>query len=69
MIWEERGGPRVDGQGAQGFGSQLIASTIEGGLEGRLQTDWRPEGLRCVIEFDYAIARENIMEPSADAAE
>jgi two-component system CheB/CheR fusion protein len=69
MVWQEQGGPEVEAQGAQGFGSQLIASTIEGGLEGRVEMDWRREGLRCTIEFDYALARENIMDVTADAAE
>jgi two-component system CheB/CheR fusion protein len=69
MVWEESGGPEVAGQGRQGFGSQLIASTIEGGLEGRVEMDWRREGLRCTIEFDYDLARENIMDAGADAAE
>jgi len=69
MVWQEQGGPEVETQGAQGFGSQLIQSTIEGGLEGAVEMDWRREGLRCTIEFDYALARENIMDVTADAAE
>ena len=62
MIWEESDGPVVERQGEKGFGSQLIASTIEGGLEGRAEMEWRREGLRCVIEFGYALARENLTD-------
>jgi two-component system CheB/CheR fusion protein len=69
LVWQEAGGPPVSDPGRQGFGSQLIASTIEGGLEGAAQMEWRPEGLRCVIEFDYDLARENIGDLRADAAE
>ncbi|MEM1428573.1 MAG: chemotaxis protein CheB [Pseudomonadota bacterium] len=69
LVWTEQGGPRVTGRGEAGFGSQLISSTIEGGLEGKVEMDWRQEGLRCVMEFDYAIARESLREPGADAAE
>jgi two-component system CheB/CheR fusion protein len=69
MVWEEKGGPEVSDPGKEGFGSQLISSTIEGGLEGRVEMDWRREGLRCVFQFDYALARENITDLRADAAE
>lgn len=58
MSWVEQGGPPVPRDRRSGFGSQLIVSTIEGGLEGSVTRDWNPEGLRCVIEFDYAFARD-----------
>ncbi|MEM9247801.1 MAG: chemotaxis protein CheB [Pseudomonadota bacterium] len=65
MIWVETGGPTVSDRGESGFGSQLIVSTIEGGLEGEVRMDWRPEGLHCVMEFDYALARETLRDVSA----
>jgi two-component sensor histidine kinase len=46
LKWNERGGPTVADQiGADGFGSVLIRSAIEGQLGGVIARDWRPEGL------------------------
>ncbi len=69
MIWIESDGPPVSEPGNAGFGSQLIVSTIEGGLEGDVSMEWLPEGLRCSMEFDYAIARDSLSDASDDAAE
>ncbi|MEM0935343.1 MAG: chemotaxis protein CheB [Pseudomonadota bacterium] len=69
MIWLETGGPEVADRGEAGFGSQLISSTIEGGLEGQIAMEWNNDGLRCVMEFDYDIARESLRDQGADAAE
>lgn len=46
LIWEERGGPVVNGPpSSHGFGSLLARRSIEGQLGGVLTYDWKPEGL------------------------
>jgi two-component system CheB/CheR fusion protein len=68
MVWRERGGPRVVEAGGEGFGSQLIASTVEGGLDGEVAMDWAEEGLTCSLEFDYQLARAPERDLPIDAA-
>ncbi len=55
--WEETGGPRLAPPESEGFGSQLIRSTVEGTLEGDVQFDWQAKGLRC--SFDVPMAALN----------
>jgi len=47
LTWVEQGGPPLRGTpGRKGFGTALIARTIEGQLRGRLDLDWTGDGLR-----------------------
>jgi PAS domain S-box-containing protein len=59
LIWEESGGPPVAGPPqAAGFGSSLATVSVEGQLGGRLQRDWRPEGLVVVADLpETALSR------------
>ena len=45
LTWRERGGPRVDQQNGEGFGTLLARATIEGQLGGEILRNWEPEGL------------------------
>jgi PAS domain S-box-containing protein len=46
LRWQERGGPPVDGPAtSEGFGSVLAHRTVTGQFGGRIDRDWRPEGL------------------------
>lgn len=45
LFWDESGGPPVERLPSRGFGSTLVTGSI-GQLEGRLEEDWAPEGLR-----------------------
>ncbi len=52
MTWQERGGPAVKGAPeASGFGSSLLALSVEGQLGGALEQTWAPEGLRVVADL------------------
>lgn len=52
MTWQERGGPAVEGApDAAGFGSSLLALSVEGQLGGSLEQTWDPEGLRVVADI------------------
>ncbi len=53
LAWRERGGPRLP-EGPpprRGFGTRVVAATVEGQLGGRMTREWRPEGLACLIEL------------------
>ncbi|RVT44026.1 PAS domain-containing protein [Sphingobium algorifonticola] len=45
MEWREEGGPSVASPSTGGFGTRLIALSVERQLGGRIERDWRPEGL------------------------
>lgn len=53
MTWQEHGGPKIDKPAKQGFGTELILSTIEGTLDGEVDKNWETDGLRVVIKLDY----------------
>lgn len=48
LIWDERGGPRSDEPGEDGFGS-LLGRLASGQLGGTIEREWRPEGLRVTL--------------------
>ena len=48
LRWTETGGPAVQTPSRQGFGSRVIRQTIKQ-LQGKVQFNWRPEGLVCEI--------------------
>ena len=45
LEWDETGGPPVQAPRRQGFGSRLIARLTKGEMAGKLEADYRPEGL------------------------
>ena len=52
LRWTERGGPAVAAPPARrGFGSRLLASLAERQLGGRLDFEWRAEGLHAHLEL------------------
>ncbi|GAB4576871.1 MAG: hypothetical protein Tsb0019_02740 [Roseibium sp.] len=51
LIWEETGGPEVVPPKRNGFGRMLLERLVGPSLDGTVSLDFRPEGLRCVIEF------------------
>jgi PAS domain S-box-containing protein len=58
LLWAERGGPPVREPDHTGFGTRLIARTFGQHDGGRAHLDYRPEGLRCVIELPLSQADE-----------
>ena len=53
IEWQETNGPKVKQPNRVGFGTQLITSTIEGTLDGKVTTTWEPNGLNYVIELEF----------------
>jgi two-component sensor histidine kinase len=62
LTWTESNGPAVARPAAQGFGTKLIRLSMEGQLNGKVDFDWRPSGLFCLI----TIARDEHAAPLAD---
>jgi PAS domain S-box-containing protein len=67
MTWRERGGPPLHGTPeGTGFGSSLLALSVEGQLGGVLEQVWAPEGLQVVADIPAtALARRRAARQSA----
>ncbi|MDU3047406.1 sensor histidine kinase, partial [Bradyrhizobium sp.] len=46
MIWRESGGPAVSPPTHSGFGSRVISDMVRAGLDGMVDVDFAPAGLR-----------------------
>ena len=69
FTWVEIGGPSAKGAETSGFGSQLIKSTIEGSLDGKVSFFWEPTGLRCVFSIPRHALTEIPNESIFDAVD
>ena len=49
VEWQEHGGPPVSQLRARGFGTELIEKIVAHELRHRVELDFRPEGVRCLI--------------------
>lgn len=56
IDWDESGASTAGAPGRSGFGSRIIQTSLERQLRGRLDQDWRPDGLRCRLEIPLAVA-------------
>lgn len=59
LLWAESGGPAVAKPDRKGFGTRLLARTFGSESAGRANVDFRPEGLRCVVEMPLSHALES----------
>ncbi|KQX34302.1 hypothetical protein ASD04_16825 [Devosia sp. Root436] len=60
LTWKETGGPVIAGDAElSGFGSRLIALSIEGQLRGKLRRVWEPDGLRVEIDLPVDALRRS----------
>jgi len=53
LAWRELGGPVVAPPSRRGFGSRLIAMSLEGELGGTTDLRFDPDGVRCEISIPY----------------
>jgi len=60
LTWDENGGMATREPSCKGFGLTVIQASIEGQLGGKVNLEWRPQGLRCM----FAIPRAKIMRTS-----
>ncbi len=58
LRWVEHGGPNIKPPSRVGFGRLLLERVLAYDLEGKVDLDFRPEGLVCTIElpFDMIVA-------------
>jgi PAS domain S-box-containing protein len=54
LVWGERGGSPIAAPPVAGFGTRLIATTVEAQLGGSVAFDWAPEGLVCTLVLPAA---------------
>jgi two-component sensor histidine kinase len=54
LRWTEAGGPPVQLPTRKGFGTHVMEGMIRDGLKGRVQLDWRVEGLVCEMVLPMA---------------
>ena len=50
FLWQEMGGPAVQTPQRRGFGSRMIERGLSAELDGKVELDFAPDGLRCVID-------------------
>ncbi|WP_395672790.1 sensor histidine kinase [Phenylobacterium sp.] len=58
LLWEESGGPHVTEPQQTGFGTRLLAKNFGRESGGSARLDYRPEGLRCVLELPLSHSAE-----------
>lgn len=59
IEWRECGGPSVIAPTHEGFGSRLIALSIERQLGGRIERDWQTDGLRVRLDVPLRALRRD----------
>ena len=55
IVWQEDGGPAVASPTVAGFGTSMLAQAIEYQHEGKVELDWRKEGL--IYRLTLPVAR------------
>jgi PAS domain S-box-containing protein len=56
LVWQEDGGPAVDTPAVAGFGTTVLSQAVEYQHEGKVELDWRKEGLICRLTLPMARA-------------
>jgi PAS domain S-box-containing protein len=56
LVWQEDGGPAVDAPALAGFGTTMLSQAIEYQHDGKVELDWRKEGLVCRLTLPIARA-------------
>jgi PAS domain S-box-containing protein len=62
LRWIESGGPATQPPQSPGFGIRVISASIERQLEGEVQFEWLPEGLRCNMRVPRTDAIEPVLQ-------
>jgi PAS domain S-box-containing protein len=63
LAWRETGGPPVWPPGERGFGTTLLEQAVEHRHGGKVELDWRPEGLACTIRLPLGEVEAEIAPP------
>jgi two-component sensor histidine kinase len=59
LTWVESGGPAVSEPVHKGFGTRLIAEGLAYELDGDVQVDYHPQGIRCTVDVPIAPVAES----------
>ena len=54
LVWREVGGPPAARPWTKGFGLRVICASVEQQLSGKVDLDWRPQGLVCTLAIPCA---------------
>jgi two-component system CheB/CheR fusion protein len=54
LIWREEKGPQVNPPGVRGFGISMLTQAIEYQHKGKVELDWRKDGLICRLTLPLA---------------
>jgi PAS domain S-box-containing protein len=63
LAWRESGGPPVARPAAAGFGTALLHQVVAYQHEGRVEVEWRREGLACTLRLPLAAVAERASPP------
>jgi PAS domain S-box-containing protein len=69
VQWKETGGPPVTKPSRKGFGTKVIAASVERQLNGHYASEWLPEGLSCTLaiprgRLGHAPSRSGVNAPA-----
>jgi two-component system CheB/CheR fusion protein len=56
LLWQEDGGPAVKAPALAGFGTTMLRQAIEYQHQGKVELDWRKEGMICRLTVPIASA-------------
>jgi two-component sensor histidine kinase len=59
MTWDERGAEVAEGEHAEGFGSRLIALSVEAQMRGSIKRTWRNDGLTVEVEVPFSALNQS----------
>jgi CheY-like chemotaxis protein len=58
FTWMEIGGPVTTKPATLGFGTRIVLASIERQLGGRVEFDWKPQGLTCTFAIPHGDKKE-----------
>jgi PAS domain S-box-containing protein len=58
FTWTETGGPATSKPATLGFGTRIVLASIERQLGGRVEFDWKPQGLTCTFAIPHGDKKE-----------
>ena len=64
LEWTEAGGPPVSPPSRKGFGTRLIGASVERELDGSVDLDFPPDGLRCSVDVPLSSLPYGFMSPA-----
>jgi PAS domain S-box-containing protein len=68
LSWEEVGGKATEEPLTKGFGLTVIQASVEGQLGGKVNFEWRSQGLRCTFTIPRAKIMRTIEHPTPQRA-